>query len=619
MAKTRSDQPRRLTASKLLVWVLLALLLVGLAGFSITSFGGGATTVGRVGDRTITVDDYVSALRAEMNSFSQQVGQPITFAQAQMFGIDRQAQLRLATEAALDGETDRIGVSAGDARVLLELRDIAGFQGAGGTFDPETYRFVLERNNLRPAEFETDIREDLARTLLQGAVGAGFAAPEGLVAPLFAYVGERRGFSLLRLTEADLAEPLPEPDDAALRAHYDANIASFTRPEARRITYATLLPADLASTMALDEATLRKAYDDRIAEFVQPERRLVERLIYPDDAAAAAAKARIDAGESFETLVADRGLTLTDVDLGDVSRADLGPAGDGVFALAEPGVAGPLPTDLGPALFRMNGILPAQEITFEEARDALSAELAADAARRAIQTRREALVDLLASGATIEDLARDEGMQAGTVDYYDGTDAEIAGYQGFRAVAAGLAEGDYPQLIELDDGGVAVVQLQAILPPEPRPFDTVRDAVAEGWRTAELARRLSDRAVAIKAEVEGGASLGSLGILEVTARTARDGFVEGAPPALMQAVFEMEAGQVRVIEGPEFTALVRLDSVAPADAADPALAALRTAIAAQAETGLGQDAQSLFTQHLLNSAGVFFDEAALNAVHAQMQ
>jgi peptidyl-prolyl cis-trans isomerase D len=38
-----------------------------------------------------------------------------------------------------------------------------------------------------------------------------------------------------------------------------------------------------------------------------PERRLVERLVYPDQAAADAARARLDAGESFETLVADRG------------------------------------------------------------------------------------------------------------------------------------------------------------------------------------------------------------------------------------------------------------------------------------------------------------------------
>lgn len=619
MAKTRSDQPSRLTASKLFVWILLAMLLVGLAGFSITSFGGGTATVGRVGERTITANDYVTALRSEMNAFSRQVGQPITFAQAQMFGLDRQVRQRLVTEAALDNETARIGVSAGDARVLLELRSIPDFRGAGGTFDADTYRFVLDRNNLRPAQFESRIRDDLARTLLQGAVGAGFAAPEGLVAPLFAHIGERRGFSLLRLTEDDLAEPLPDPDEAALRAHYDANLAAFTRPEARRIVYATLLPADLATTIETDEATLRKAYDDRIAEFVQPERRLVERLIFPDDAAAAAALARIEAGESFETLVTDRGLTLVDVDMGDVSMADLGPAGEALFALDEPGVVGPLPTDLGPALFRMNGVLPAQEITFDEAREALAEEVAADAARRAIQNRREALVDLLAGGALIEDLVRDEGMKPGTVDYYPGTDAEIAGYEGFRAAAAALAEGDYPQLIELDDGGLAVVQLQSILPPEPRPFDSVRDDVAEAWRAAELARRLGDRAIAIKSEVEGGAALGSFGILEVTARTARDSFVEGAPPALMEAVFAMDPEQVRVIEGPDFIALVRVDRVDPADAADPALATLRAALAAQAEAALGQDAQTIFAQRLMNDAGIFFDEAALNAVHSQMQ
>jgi peptidyl-prolyl cis-trans isomerase D len=620
MAQTPTEAPRKKSGiSNIFVWIMLVMLIIGLAGFSITNFGGGLNTVGRVGDRQITVTDYANALRAEMNAFSAQIGQPVTFAQAEALGIDRQVRQQLVTQAALDNEAARIGISAGDARVAQEITQIPAFRGVGGTFDRETYRFTLERNNLREAEFESRLRDDLARSVLQGAVSGGFLAPVPLTDTLFAHVGERRGFTLLRLTAADLTEALPTPTEADLQAHYNADIASFTRPEARRIQYATLLPADVAPDVTVDAAALRRLYDERITDFVQPERRLVERLVMPDQAAAETAMARIEAGTSFDDLVAERGLTLADIDMGDMSRLDLGAAGDAIFALTEPGVVGPFTSPLGPAIFRMNGILAAQEVTFEEARDDLSAELAADAARRAIADRREDIDDLLAGGADIAELVAEQGMTAGTIDLIPASDDPIAGYPAFRQAAAAAREGDFATLVDLDDGGLAALRLEAILPPAPLPFDEVRDAVEDGWRIAETARRLADRATSIKSDIESGANLGAYGILDVTPRIARDGFVEGAPPALLEAVFSMDPGQVRVIEGEGFVGIVRLDSIAPASSDNPEVAPLRAAIAAQAEAAIAQDAFNLFTLALTQDAGIFFDEAALAAVHAQMR
>ena len=154
--------------------------------------------------------------------------------------------------------------------------------------------------------------------------------------------------------------------------------------------------------MPVDEAELKKTYQDKINDYVVPEKRLVERLAFATDADAAAAKARLDAGETFEALVAERQLTLEDVDMGDVSKSDLGAAGDAVFALTEPGVVGPLPSDIGPALFRMNAILAAQETPFESVRDDLAVEVQLAAARAAITAKVEAVDDLLAGGATLE-------------------------------------------------------------------------------------------------------------------------------------------------------------------------------------------------------------------------
>jgi peptidyl-prolyl cis-trans isomerase D len=439
------------------------------------------------------------------------------------------------------------------------------------------------------------------------------------VSVLQGWIGETRGFTLLRLTEADLPTPLPDPTEAELRAFHAANPALFTAPEARRITYAALLPEMLADTIQLDETALRAAYDARIAEFVQPERRLVERLVFPTDADAAAAKARLDAGEPFEVLVEERGLTLADIDLGEQSREDLGAAGDAVFALTEPGVTGPLPSELGPALYRMNGILVAQTTAFEDARQALAAEQMADAARRAIADRVEELDDLLAGGATLEDLASEAGLELATIEYAPGTDAPIAGYEAFRTAAAAVQDGDFPELIELEDGGLVALRLDGIIPPALKPFDSIAEDVATGWRADALARALSARAIEVKAAVEGGAAPGTFGIVDVTLSITRNGFVEDAPDALLAAVFEMQQGELRVIEGPDFVGLVQLDSIQPAATDTPDALATKAAISSQLQQALAQDAFEMFSAALIAEAGITIDDAAIAAVHAQVQ
>ncbi len=134
------------------------------------------------------------------------------------------------------------------------------------------------------------------------------------------FVGEERDVTLARLDADDLAYPVATPSETELRAYYDANIADFTRPAMREITYAWLSPEMLIDSVEIDDATLQSLYEERSSDFNTPERRLVERIAFADMAAANSARQSLDAGETtFEALVEARGLQLSDADLGDVS------------------------------------------------------------------------------------------------------------------------------------------------------------------------------------------------------------------------------------------------------------------------------------------------------------
>ncbi len=604
----------------MLVWGLLSLLVLGLGGFGVTNFGGSVRTIGAVGGKDISTTDYARALNQELTAFGAQIGQPVNLQQGLGFGLDKQVLQGLITRASLDVEADRIGVSVGDAAVAKELSGMKAFHGPSGKFDPETYRFALKGANLNEAEFEGNLRSDLARSILQGAVAGGFTAPATLTDTLYAYAGEKRAFSMVKLDAADLATQPAAPSDADLQTFYDANVPTFTTPEARRITYIALLPDMIAADMPVDDKVLKDLYDSRLAEFVQPERRLVERLVFPTDADATAAKTRIDAGEPFETFVKERGLTLEDVDMGDVGRDDLGAAADAVFALAEPGVVGPFVSDLGPALFRMNAVLPAQETTFDEAKTTLIGEAQLDAARRAISDKLEAVDDALAGGATLEDVQKEQKMQLVTFDYVPGgqNDDPLAGYEAFRTEAEKVTLGDFPQAFMLDDGGLAALRLDEIVPPAPIPFVDAKEKVAAAWTADALTKALTVQAGVVKTAVEGGASLGAYGIVSVAPALPRTGFFEGAPDGMMATVFTMAKDEIRVIEAPGFVGVLQLLSIVPAATEGDDVTAVKTALAAQIEQAISQDAFAAFTSAQTARAGIRLDQNAINAVHAQM-
>ncbi|WP_347313293.1 peptidylprolyl isomerase [Defluviimonas sp. SAOS-178_SWC] len=603
-----------------IVWILMAMLILGLGGFGARNFGGSVRSLGTVGDRDIDLRDYARTLQREISAVAAQIGTPLSFSQAQALGIDRTVQARVIASAALDNEAGRIGLSVGDAEVRKQLVAVPAFQGLDGKFDRDTYALTLKQEGLSEGEFESKLRDEAARTVLQGAILGGTAAPETYVARIAAWASETRDFTVAELIASDLPEPVAAPDEPAIKAYYDAHPDDFTRPETRRITYVWLSPDMLAGDVQLDDATLRAAYADRINEFVTPERRLVERLVYPDAASAEAAKARFDAGEAtFEELAAERGLSLTDIDLGEMSKDALGAAGDAVFALDAPGVAGPIQSDLGPALYAMNGILDAQEVTFDEARDDLSAEAATDKARRMVADKSDGIEDLLASGATLEEVAKETGMELGEIAFSTGTEDGIAAYTAFRDAAAAATTDDFPTLTPLDDGGVFALRLDGIDPPALRPLDEVRDQAAAAWKVKETHDRLLKHAEEVQAKLAGGATLEGTGL--VTTRFdgfARGGFIADTPTAVGEKAFALDDGGSAVVDDSGRVLLVAVNAVHAADPTSDEVVRTREALEAQFGQSLAQDMFQLFTQAIEGEAGIRLDAAAINAVHAQM-
>ncbi|MCK0119729.1 SurA N-terminal domain-containing protein [Loktanella sp. F6476L] len=613
MAKSKAKQSA--------AWVIVVLLLIGLLGFGAGGLSGTIRSIGTVGDKSIPVVQYQRALNEQIRAFEAQVGTPVSFVQAQAIGLDQQVLNGVIAERTLDNEAAKLGLSVGDERVREEVLRVPGFRGLDGGFDREAYRSSLQRNGMTEAEFETSIREEAARTLLQGAIVDGVEAPQAYADTLARYIGEQRSITWATLTADDLTQPVPGPTDADIQTFYDENPDQFTAPETRAITYAWLTPDMIQDDVTVDATAVRQLYDDRIAQYVRPERRLVERLVYLDQTEADAAIAAITAEETtFEDLVAERGLALTDVDMGDVDENDLGAAGEAVFATNPGDIVGPFETDFGPALFRMNAVLAADETTFDEAEPELRAELAASRARRVIDDSREGINDLLAGGARLEDLADQTDLRIATIDWSTENRDDIAAYDSFRNAAATVAEGDFPDLFELEDGGIFTLRLDGITPPALRPLADVKDAAADAWQVARTQQAVLEEAEAVAAELTATAGFETVALVATSEENlTRRSFVEGTPPGFIQRVFEMETGEVITIDAGTFAAIVRLETQSVPAADDETLTADRDVFANSASAGIAQDIFEVFNAEIQRDTDVAINPAAVTAVHTSFQ
>ena len=618
-----AEERRKRKRGNIVVWAILGLLVLALGGFGAQGLSGTVTSVAQVGDEEVRVNDYVAALQQEQARVSQSFGQALTVDQLRALGIDRQVMERLVAGAAIIHETGEMGLSVGDLEVSSRIRANPQFGGPTGGFDPEGYTYALRRAGLTVRDFERRTRAEAAQELLQAAVIGGTQAPDAYADAMAAWLAETRDATVAEVTADRLAAGTVAPTDEQLAAYLEENAARFERPETRRITYAWAAPDTLALDVEVDEADVQAAYDARADEFVLPARVLAERLTFRDTAAAEAARDALAAGETtFEALVEERGFTLDVVDQGELSADDVEPAvADALFALTEPGIAGPVETPLGPALYRVNAVLDERVTPLDDVRADLSREARAEAARRLVDAERDPIDDLLAGGATLEEMAAETPMFLGRTAWDASKRDGIAAYEAFREAAAAMEEGDFPELVDLSDGGLVALRVDGIDPAAVPPLEEIRAEVAAAWQADDLARRLTEEAEALAERLRAGEDFAELGLSPQSVEgLARDGELGArADRDVVDAIFAAEAGAVLAEEADDTRAyLIRVDAVHDADLDAPDTAELRERIALQTRQQVAQDLFQAYGVAVQAEAGVSVDGRALDLVHEQL-
>lgn len=544
---------------------------------------GTDTWVAKVGDTTIEAvavqDEYQRAMSAATRALPP--GQDAPPALRRRIGED--TVQRLVTQAALAGELRHLRIVTPDASVAEMARDMPAFRGPDGKFSRTAFDAVLRNNGLTEARFLSMLRGDVAQRQLLSALGAGATASDTLATPIYVAEYQKRSAHLAEFPLAAAAEP-PPADDATLQRWYDNHPDSYKTPEYRRIKAVVLTPQRLAQDVVTTDAELRDLFERTRSQYVTEGRRTAEIISVPDEAKARALAEQWRGGAEWAAMQAAAqgqgavAITMDDATETQFPDPDLSKA---VFAAAPETVTDPVKGALGWYVLRVTHATPAANPTYEQVADRVKERAIADQAADLMYDRANKVDGLLANGTSLDDMPDDLGLVglAGTMDAEGMTQAnELAPIPGSSELRAALIanafqtqKGDPPRLIEAPapaGGGSAYYALvvEDVIPAALKPFDTVRDRVAEDWKADQQRRTQEDAAAKMLAAVKGGQSFADAAtVAGVTDRTTpvltRSETPEGVPAEVVRAMFTLKANEPTMIETAEAFIVIGLAEV----------------------------------------------------------
>ena len=518
MLQTIHDKLKGIFAITILIALGVVFVFWGI-NFS-SDFGGFARAQGiEVNGREVPVEDVRQNYQEQLSRMQAAFGD--AGVPEQMQGAMQQQVLDQAVRTELIRQrTHKLGFEATDAEVLEAIRQVPAFQ-VDGKFSPDAYHAALRSINMSPERFEAEQREYvLARQLDRGLYNSAFVLPAELERRV-ALQEETRTVGWVAVPAREF-EAVVALDDAAIAAYYEANQSRYMSEEQATVDFVELDIDAFAARADVSEAALREHYDENKARYTQVGRRHARHILFAagnDDAAAEAnakrAYERAVAGEDFAALARelseDPGSKDSGGDLGEAERADfVGPFGDAMWSMKPGEIRGPVKTEFGWHVIKLESVSPETVQSFEDVRAELEPEFRHAQVEKAFGDAQEELdTTAFEAQGDIGAVASKLNLPVGHIERYTRAGSPELGSSPkvTEAVfAADVIAGRELRTVEIAPGKVVALGVKAHQPARPKPLEQVRAEVAESARLEAAGKLSAARAGEIVAELEKGAA-----------------------------------------------------------------------------------------------------------------
>ncbi len=469
--------------------VILALLAVAFVFWGVDFSLTGTTFAAKVNGIDIPLIEFERDLQVQQAQYQELYRVEIT--DELQTELRRSVLERLVRNEALLQQVESAGYRVSDERLTAAIRQRPEFQ-IGGDFSLDVFNATLLNIGMTEAGFVALQRDQLELLELQGGImTSGFYTVEEYTRYVELY-NQRREIAYAMFAADDYLEQAIV-DEAAVVAHYDANKAAYYSEESVDLEYIEVQGADLAEQVEVSEEDLTSYYDDERYRFQTEEERRARHILIgldSEDVAGVTAEIleRLEAGEDFEALAAefsgDAGTSAQGGDLGWVSRGLLvGPFEDTLFAMELGDVDGPVETDFGYHVIRLDEIKLGEVRTFESVRDELALDFQVRRAEELFYDRASELADRAFDAFDeLETVATQMEIPLQTLSGFtrDGAASPFSLSAPVVQAAFGpasLVQRENSGPIELADDHVLVLRVTAHHPPAEQALEVVRDEI----------------------------------------------------------------------------------------------------------------------------------------------
>ncbi len=578
--------------------IILGLIAVTFALFGIDSYltgDRGAGVVAEVGDTSVSRDEFLREIQVQSDRMRETLGPGFDPSLASSAEFRKQVLDSLIERKLMLLEAQKLKLIAPDAYIAGVLGQIPAFQ-QDGKFSQERYEAVLRQNGRTPAQFESELRQAFMLETIGSSVSLASFPSQTALAQIARLVAQQREISWTDLSPALVAQNV-KVTPADIERHYADRRAEFTEPEEIRAEYLVLDIASVAASITVSDQAVAEYYAAHSAQFGQPELRSASHILIAADKNADAAtrdQARAKAMALYQTLQKapgrfgelaraesqDPGSAARGGNLGSFGRGTMvKPFEDAVFGMKPNEIRGPVESDFGFHIIRLDGIEPAQIAPLSEVKPMVVEELRRQQAQSRFADLADNFSNLVYENAdSLQPAAEAAKLAVRRTDWMNVRQAPPPFNHAALSAALFSAESiqskQNTEAIEVQPGTLVAARVVEHRPQRLRPLAEVSAAIEAKLRGEQGARLLAQKGEALIQSLRKGEEAGT--------RWSEFRVVNRQPsaefdPAALKAVFRVNAESLPAYAGfarPDGSyRVVRVTRVLEATTVDPMLMA----------------------------------------------
>ena len=375
--------------------VLLVLIVPPFALFGIDYYfrdTGSGGALARFGDVRISDLEYSQALRQAQDRMREMMKENPDPAMLNSPQLKESVLNDLIARKVALAHAYESGMTVSNAELQKIIAAVEAFRDETGRFSQTRYRQMLQGQGLTPVAFENDIRMNIVLEQLRSVTaGSGFL-PESVVERLLKIGEQEREVSQIVFNPLEYRKQV-KISEADVEKYYEEHKKEFEIPERVRLEYLVLSPDVVEQAAKVTDEELKDYYQANIERYRTPEERRASHILIPAAANASAedkAKAKAQAEDLLQRIKSSPGkfaemAAKLSKDPGSAEKGgDLGffgrglmvkPFDDAVFALKVGELAGPVETQYGYHIIRLDAIKPPQATPFESVKQQIVDEV----------------------------------------------------------------------------------------------------------------------------------------------------------------------------------------------------------------------------------------------------